>query len=256
MTKEPNEKLVTTIDGYVTGFPKDVQKILEQVRATIKKAAPEAEEKISYAIPTFTLNGKNLVHFAAFKNHIGFYPAPTGTEAFKNELSVYKSGKGSVQFPLDHPMPVGLITKIVAFRIKETFEKEKVKKAGKPVSLNKSTDEEQVITWMSKLTPAVKDEIDTVRKIIKSANTKLSERIKWNAPSYYYKQDILTFGPYKQDKILLVFHHPAVVNVKAELLKGEYKDRRLVYFKNGSEAVKNKKELTRIINEIIKILDN
>jgi uncharacterized protein YdhG (YjbR/CyaY superfamily) len=102
MTKEPKEKPATTIDEYIADFPKDIQTILEQVRNTIKKAAPGAEEKISYAIPTLALNGKNLVHFAAFKNHVGFYPAPTGKEAFEKDLSVYKAGKGSVQFPLDN----------------------------------------------------------------------------------------------------------------------------------------------------------
>ncbi|MFN2440293.1 MAG: iron chaperone, partial [Chitinophagaceae bacterium] len=107
--------------------PKDVQKKLEQIRATIKKIAPGAEEKISYAIPTFALHG-NLVHFAAFKNHIGFYPAPTGSEAFKKELSVYKTGKGSVQFPLDEPIPLDLITKIVKFRVKEISEKASAKR--------------------------------------------------------------------------------------------------------------------------------
>jgi uncharacterized protein YdhG (YjbR/CyaY superfamily) len=111
-----------TIDEYIAGFPKDVQAKLEQVRATIKKAAPDAQETISYAIPTFTLNG-NLVHFAAFKNHIGFYPAPTGSEAFRQELSVYKSGKGSVQFHLNQPMPLDLITKIVKFRVAENSAK-------------------------------------------------------------------------------------------------------------------------------------
>ncbi len=120
-----------TIDQYIAGFPKDVQKILEQVRSTIKKAAPDAEEKISYAIPTFTLNG-NLVHFAAFKNHIGFYPAPTGSEAFKKELSVYKTGKGSVQFQLDKPMPFELIIKIVKFRVQENLKKAQLKNSTKP----------------------------------------------------------------------------------------------------------------------------
>lgn len=110
------------IDEYIADFPKDVQKILEQVRTTIKKAAPEAEEAIKYAIPTFMLNG-NLVHFAAFKNHIGFYPAPMGIELFKEELSAYKGGKGSVQFPLDEPMPLELISKIVKFRVAQNLEK-------------------------------------------------------------------------------------------------------------------------------------
>jgi uncharacterized protein YdhG (YjbR/CyaY superfamily) len=116
------------IDEYIAGFPKDVQKTLQQVRATIRKAAPGAEEAIKYAIPTFILDGGNLVHFAAFKNHIGFYPTPTGTEAFKKELSVYKSGKGSVQFPLDKPMPLSLIARIVKFRVGERSKKTAKKK--------------------------------------------------------------------------------------------------------------------------------
>jgi len=120
----------------------------------------------------------------------------------------------------------------------------------------KLPDEEQVNAYMSNLKPEVKSEIEAVRKIIKNASPKLNERIKWNAPSYYYLQDILTFGPYKKEKILLVFHHPYVVKIKSPLLEGDYKDRRLVYFKNKTEAGKNKKELSRIINEIIKMIDN
>jgi uncharacterized protein YdhG (YjbR/CyaY superfamily) len=108
------------IDEYITGFPPDVQKILQKIRTTIHEAAPEATEKISYQMPTFFLKG-NLVHFAGFKEHIGFYPVPTGIEKFKKELSVYKQGKGSVQFPLDQPMPYDLITKIVKFRVKENL---------------------------------------------------------------------------------------------------------------------------------------
>ncbi len=113
---------LNNIDEYIADFSKDIQKVLEQIRVTIKKAAPEAEETIKYAMPTFTLKG-NLVHFAAFKNHIGFYPAPTENEAFKKDLSVYKTGKGSVQFPLDKPMPLNLITKIVKLRISSNLEK-------------------------------------------------------------------------------------------------------------------------------------
>ena len=108
-----------TIDEYIAGFPPDVQEVLQKIRKTIHEAAPDATEKISYQMPTFYLKG-NLVHFAAFKEHIGFYPVPTGIEKFKKELSVYKQGKGSVQFPLDQPMPYELITKIVKFRVKET----------------------------------------------------------------------------------------------------------------------------------------
>lgn len=108
----------SNIDEYISGFPEDVQKILEQVRLTIKKAAPEAQEAISYAMPTFKLNG-NLIHFAAYKNHIGLYPTPNGIEEFKEELSAYKGAKGSVQFPIDQPMPLDLISRITKFRVSE-----------------------------------------------------------------------------------------------------------------------------------------
>jgi uncharacterized protein YdhG (YjbR/CyaY superfamily) len=110
------------IDTYIGGFPKNIQVILEKIRITIREAAPGAGEKIGYGIPTFTLNG-NLVHFAAFKSHIGFYPTPSGIEAFKQELSVYKGAKGSVQFPLDKPIPFGLISKIVKFRVQENLKR-------------------------------------------------------------------------------------------------------------------------------------
>jgi len=110
------------IDEYIVEFPKEVQAMLQQIRATIRKVAPKAEEAIKYAIPTFVWNGKNLVHFAAFKNHIGFYPTPTGIDSFKKELSKYKQGKGSVQFPLDEPMPLKLITEIVKFNMARIVE--------------------------------------------------------------------------------------------------------------------------------------
>lgn len=122
---KPNSYL--TIDEYIALFPKNVQTILKQVRKTIKAAAPTAEEKISYQMPTFFLNG-NLVHFAAFKEHIGFYPTPSGIEKFKKELSVYKGAKGSVQFPLDEPMPLDLISRIVKFRVEENLKNRQVKK--------------------------------------------------------------------------------------------------------------------------------
>lgn len=116
-TKKP-----TTINEYIGSFPNDVQRILEEIRMTIQKAAPDAKEKISYSMPAFDLNGI-VVYFAAFKNHIGLYALPSGHETFKEELSKYKSGKGSVQFPLNEPMPFALITKIVKFRVKENLEK-------------------------------------------------------------------------------------------------------------------------------------
>lgn len=112
----------TTIDGYIAGFPKEVQVILQKIRKTIQDAAPEATEAISYQMPTFKLHG-NLVHFAGYAHHIGFYPVPSGIEKFKAELSVYKQGKGSVQFPLDQPIPYDLIRRIVEFRVEENLDK-------------------------------------------------------------------------------------------------------------------------------------
>ena len=118
------------IDEYISGFPKDVQKMLSQMRTTIQKAAPKAEEAIKYAMPTFVLHG-NLVHFAAYKNHIGFYPAPAGIEEFKKELSKYEGSKGAIRFELDKPLPLSLIGKIVKFRAAMNMEKAKAKKSKK-----------------------------------------------------------------------------------------------------------------------------
>lgn len=109
----------TTIDGYIEGFPPETQAVLREMRALIKASAPDATEKISYAMPTFDLNGSHLVHFAGFAKHVGFYPVPSGIEAFKEELKPYKSGKGSAQFPLGQPLPADLIRRIVEFRVAE-----------------------------------------------------------------------------------------------------------------------------------------
>jgi len=116
----------TTIDEYIAGFPSDVQDILHKIRATIRKAAPQAEETIKYQMPTFILQG-NLVHFAAFKTHIGFYPTPSGVENFAAELARYQTSKGAIQFPLDQRIPYSLITRIVKFRVKENLAKAETK---------------------------------------------------------------------------------------------------------------------------------
>lgn len=110
-----------TIDEYIEESPPATQKILQDVRAVIRASAPDATETISYAIPTFDLKGRHLVHFAAFEKHIGFYPTGKGAEAFKDELSAYKGGKGSVQFPIDEPMPNDLITRIVQYRVAQVM---------------------------------------------------------------------------------------------------------------------------------------
>ena len=126
---------IQSIDDYVQTFPIETQKKLQSIRKLIRKLAPEAEEKISYQIPTFYLNG-NLVHFAAFKSHIGFYPTPSGISSFEKELSKYKQGKGSVQFPLDQPIPMDLIRRIVEFRLEKNRKKAMAKgrKVIRPIS--------------------------------------------------------------------------------------------------------------------------
>ncbi|MGH2454458.1 MAG: iron chaperone [bacterium] len=121
------KKQFSTIDEYIKTFPKDVRSILEKIRQTIMKAAPEAEETISYQIPTFKLNGNYLIYFAGFRNHVSVYPAPRENEVFKEELSLYKGGKGTVQFPLDKPIPYDLVRRIVKFRVKESLAKGKKK---------------------------------------------------------------------------------------------------------------------------------
>lgn len=119
---DKNKAAFTTIDQYIKSFPKDVQELLKIMWEIIMKAAPEAQETINYQMPTFKLNG-NLVHFAAYKNHIGFYPTPSAIAAFKDELKNYKNAKGSVQFPINEPLPIDLITRIVKFRVNEVKKK-------------------------------------------------------------------------------------------------------------------------------------
>jgi len=119
---------ITTIDDYIKGYPKEVQKLLIQMRKTIQKAAPKAEEAIKYGIPTYVLEG-NLVHFGGAKNHIGFYPGSSPINSFQKKLKGYKTSKGTIQFPLDQPLPLDLVTEIVKFRIKENLEKAALKKA-------------------------------------------------------------------------------------------------------------------------------
>jgi uncharacterized protein YdhG (YjbR/CyaY superfamily) len=125
LTVKPNNT-----DEYIEGFPKNIQKVLKQMRATIKEAAPGATEVISYSMPAFKLNGV-LVWFAAYSKHIGFYPGADGINTFKKEFASYKWAKGSVQFPLDQPMPLSLITKIVKYRVKQDLEKAELKKQAK-----------------------------------------------------------------------------------------------------------------------------
>lgn len=127
---KPTRNAPGTIDDYIAGFPPDVQKLLQKVRSTIRKAAPKAEEAIKYQIPTFVLDG-NLIHFAAFKEHIGLYPTPRAIAEFKDELSRYEGGKGTVRFPLDQPLPLSLITRIVKFRVEDQRKKAEAKRKSR-----------------------------------------------------------------------------------------------------------------------------
>jgi uncharacterized protein YdhG (YjbR/CyaY superfamily) len=121
-----SKKQLKTIDEYIAAFPKEVQDVLEKIRSAIRESAPKAEEAISYGIPAFRLNGsRGSVYFAGWKNHIGFYPTPSGVEAFKKELAPFKQQKGSVQFPLDKPIPYDLVKKIVRYRVTGNLEKGK-----------------------------------------------------------------------------------------------------------------------------------
>jgi len=125
-----DKKTYNNIDEYISTFPGDIQAILQKVRLTIREAAPQAQEAISYQMPTFKLEG-NLVHFAAHPKHIGFYPAPSGIEHFQNELTGYVTSKGAIQFPIDQPIPFDLIGRIVKFRVQENLEKAASKKKKK-----------------------------------------------------------------------------------------------------------------------------
>jgi len=120
-----------TIDEYIAAFPEETRKILEKLRRTIRRAAPGAEEAVSYQMPTFKLGGRNLVHFAAWKNHVGLYPQPSGTAAFQKDLARYKWAKGSIQFPLNEPLPYDLIKKIVEFRVQEDLKSKSTAKGKK-----------------------------------------------------------------------------------------------------------------------------
>ncbi len=175
-------------DAYIAQFPEAVQALLQQVRSTIKAAAPHAEEVISYQMPAFKYHGI-LVYFAAWKNHIGFYPASSVIHVLKNKLQNYLVSKGTIQFPFNAPLPLDLITEIVKLRVLENEEKIATKKKAKQAINNTSlsaealmntnkkipkpkklTDEEQVNNWLDKLDPVVKEEINAVRKIIKKAS--------------------------------------------------------------------------------------
>ena len=248
-----------SVAAYISSFPPATQRLLKQLQQTIRSAAPQAQEMISYGIAGYKQDGM-LIFFAGFANHVSVYPAPRTAPAFKKELAAYKGGKGTVQFPLDHPLPLDLVKRIVQYRLQENearaaTQKAPAKKAVRvPKGQTADRDQAAVQAWLDRQDPELRQQINAVRKIILASSPLLQERIKWNAPSYYAGEDIVTFGPYRNNRLLLVFHHPAVVNIPSPLLEGKMKDRRLLYIDNPAAARKMKKELTRIIQTIVQSL--
>lgn len=254
-------KPVTTADEYIAAFPEEVQQLLHQMRKSIKKSAPKAEESVSYGMPAYKYLGRPLVYFAGFKKHIGFYATPNGHAQFKKELAIYKQGKGSVQFPIEKPLPLALVSRIVQFRVQENETKASAKplkplKRTEPLPPVKSSNTEQVAAYMAKLQYPLKAETEVLRAVIQKAGKKLSERIKWNAPSYHInKIDLFTFNFGDPTCIRIIFHHPHIVKIKSVLLKGDYKDRRIVYLKDAAAVKAGKKELQNIIQQLVALID-
>ena len=263
-------KPVTTVDEYIAAFPKNVQQLLQQMRKCIKKAAPKAEESVSYGMPAYKYLGRPLIYFAGYEKHVGFYATPNGHAQFKKELSIYKQGKGSVQFPIDEALPLTLVGKIVQFRVQENEARAAAKplkplkpsKPLKPLEPLKPLQPIQpsltdpVSAYMAQLNHPLKAEAEALRSIIKKVSKKLSERIKWNAPSYHISNtDLLTFNFGDKKNIRIIFHHPNIVKIKSVVLEGNYKDRRIVYFKDAAAVKAGKKELQQIIQQLIALTD-
>lgn len=261
MKKGMTPKPAVTVNEYMERLPEPVRTTLEQIRKAIKEAAPLAEEGIGYGMPGYKYHGP-LAYFAAFKNHCSYFPAGFSViQQFSSELKKYEVDKGTIRFPLDKPLPAALVKKMVRAKMAENEARAAAKKLAKakPVKAKvpKPTDAEQVSAFMGKLKHPLQEEIETVRKIIKKINPKITERIKWNAPSYYYKTekaetDFVTFNPRAQQHVHLVFHHAAIATIKSPLLQGDYKDRRMVYFTNMKAIKAGKKELERVITELLK----
>jgi uncharacterized protein YdhG (YjbR/CyaY superfamily) len=249
----------TTVDQYLDALRKPERQALENLRKTIKSVLPYAEEVISYHVPVFKQNG-GLVGYAAFKDHCSFLVmSSTLLKNFTQELKDYKTTTGTIHFTINKPLPGVLVKKIVAARMKENEEillsRRKNKPAAKKSRSPKISDEESVKEYMSKLQHPLKAEIEVLRTIIKDADSKIAERIKWNAPSYYYKDDMVTFNHRATRHVHLVFHHPAIATIQSHLLEGDYKDRRMAYFTNMADVKARKNELVRIMNELVNLAD-
>lgn len=268
------------IDEYISVFPIQTQKLLQKLRLTIKKAAPKSEEVISYGMPAFSLNGI-LVYFAGYKSHIGFYPTSSGIAAFKREISEYKNSKGAVQFPLNKPLPLELIKKMVKFRVELNFLKAEIKKTKsaaakkssskkEPVSKKNTgneTDSKSVNDFIKNLDQPLAKSVQAIRDIILNSNKQIGERIKWNNPSFFYTGPMKPFDPkeYKRDiavfnlgkgQIMLVLPSGEKIKDKSGLLEGEYTDgRRLIIFKDLKDVQTKKVALQFCINTWISLVE-
>ncbi len=204
-SKSASKVAAGTTDRYFAKFPPPVRKVLQQMRAAIKRAAPQAKEKISYGMPAYELNG-NLVYFAGYERHIGFYATPTGHAAFAKDLARYKKGKGSVQFPLDEPLPLKLIEKMVKFRVEENLAKKRRAARKQPVS-PKNGQKLSVDEFLQHAQHPHTAAIQLLRKAILGCAKGTSEQIKWNAPSFIYAGDNrLTFRLQPRNRLELILH--------------------------------------------------
>ncbi len=267
------KKTFKDVDDYLSTQTPSTRKMLETLRQVIRSAAPAAEELISYQMPAYKLDGQ-LVFFAGYKNHIGFYPTGSGIKNFQKELAAYKGSKGAVQFPLDKPLPLALIKKIVKFRVQENMERADAKKTivkksatKKAVEVVEKTDPAAVTAHIKKLEPSLAKVVEYLRQVILSSGKDIGERIKWNNPSFVYTGKMKPFDPkeYKREiavfnlfkgRIMLVLPGGAKLQDKSGLLEGDYKDgRRLIIFKDMKDAQAKEKALKKIISTWLKMVD-
>lgn len=258
----------TTVDAYLAAQPREVRTILEKLRKTIKAAAPNAEEVISYGMPAYKENGM-LVYFAANKKHTGLYPTGSGIAAFKGELSPYKFSKGAIQFPYDKALPLGLVSRIVKYKLKENLSKlrDKKKVGGLLVSSVLQSDSKGVLGHIKELEPELGKIVLRIRKTFLACDPSIGERIKWNNPSFFYTGSMKPFDPkeYKREiavfnlfkgRIMLVFPTGAKVKDSSGILEGAFKDgRRVVVFKNMADVKAKEEDLRQIIKKWLKLVN-
>lgn len=258
---------VKNVEAYLAAREKDVRVILEKVRKTIKAAAPNAEEVISYGMPAYKEHGI-LVYFAANKNHTGLYPTAAGIKEFESELEPYKFSKGAIQFPYNAHLPLKLISRIVKFKLRENVNKLNLtkKKRGVLQKSDEQTDPKSVLAHIHALDPATGQMVNAIRKIILGADPTIGERIKWNNPSFFYTGEMKPFNPkeYKREmavfnlykgRIMLVFPSGAKVKDTSGILEGAYKDgRRIVIFEDMADVKAKAESLKSVIIKWIKLV--